>query len=331
MNKLHWIDLMKGIGILSVVAGHIYGGNITRVMYMFHMPLFFFLSGYLFKPNPDLKQYFKKKVYHLLLPYTAFLIPLYISFDSVSLHPIVLKEIIIYIIRPIIGGNIDGKGLLAVFWFVTCLFLTQQIMNYVMTQWKNKIVFIFTLTCLVLSYVNSLIFPSFWLPWKANVTLGAIPIFYIGYLYKTKPFKINDMLLLFLGVFIILSSFYFTENTYNMTGAKYGIPILTLVSSIVLILNIKYLSIQLSKIKIFSLLLSELGATSMVIMFMHQPIQIFTRDYITNNNTYRFLIATILAYLLYRIFCKFVFTRALFLGSEKDINVLKFYVNKYKK
>jgi fucose 4-O-acetylase-like acetyltransferase len=44
--RLHYIDIAKGIGIILVVVGHtstpLYLHNI---IYQFHMPLFFILSG----------------------------------------------------------------------------------------------------------------------------------------------------------------------------------------------------------------------------------------------------------------------------------------------
>ncbi len=57
--RLAWVDVAKGIGILLVVAGHVLaglvdGGILPRpdwfrplllLIYLFHMPLFFFLSG----------------------------------------------------------------------------------------------------------------------------------------------------------------------------------------------------------------------------------------------------------------------------------------------
>lgn len=63
MNKrLDWIDKAKGIGIILVVYGHVARGIfnagipmneksfgiIDSVIYSFHMPLFFFLSGFFF-------------------------------------------------------------------------------------------------------------------------------------------------------------------------------------------------------------------------------------------------------------------------------------------
>ena len=42
-------DIMKGLGIICMILGHIPIGGITQqVIYSFHMPMFFFISGYFF-------------------------------------------------------------------------------------------------------------------------------------------------------------------------------------------------------------------------------------------------------------------------------------------
>ena len=62
MKRDELIDCMKGIGILCVLLGHIvpYGSVACRFIFLFHMPLFFFLSGILYResnnPWKDIKQ-----------------------------------------------------------------------------------------------------------------------------------------------------------------------------------------------------------------------------------------------------------------------------------
>lgn len=46
-----WIDNVKGIGILLVIAGHILSGAISDIIFIFHMPLFFFLGGFYYLQN----------------------------------------------------------------------------------------------------------------------------------------------------------------------------------------------------------------------------------------------------------------------------------------
>lgn len=41
-NRVQWIDISKGIGIVCVIAAHIGVGLPMRLfIYLFHMPLFF--------------------------------------------------------------------------------------------------------------------------------------------------------------------------------------------------------------------------------------------------------------------------------------------------
>lgn len=51
VEKRHYdfLDAMKGMGILLVVLGHVsLIEPLNTVIYAFHMPLFFFISGFLF-------------------------------------------------------------------------------------------------------------------------------------------------------------------------------------------------------------------------------------------------------------------------------------------
>jgi polysaccharide biosynthesis protein PslL len=41
-----WIDVAKGLGIITVVIGHSEIPFAKHYFYWFHMPLFFILSGY---------------------------------------------------------------------------------------------------------------------------------------------------------------------------------------------------------------------------------------------------------------------------------------------
>lgn len=54
-NRDNTIDITKGIGILLVIVGHTGGlpadTYIHHFIYSFHMPLFFILGGFLFKPS----------------------------------------------------------------------------------------------------------------------------------------------------------------------------------------------------------------------------------------------------------------------------------------
>ena len=70
-QRIEWIDVAKGIGILLVAATHVFGGSIAKYSEWFYMPLFFFLSGYLYVPAEEWHRFVTKRARHLLLPYAG--------------------------------------------------------------------------------------------------------------------------------------------------------------------------------------------------------------------------------------------------------------------
>ncbi|RGZ89078.1 hypothetical protein DW966_13695 [Bacteroides stercoris] len=66
------IDIAKGLGIFLVVWGHT--SATPEWISAFHMPLFFFLSGIFFRPNPNWCQFLKSKSRRLLVPYIIYFI-----------------------------------------------------------------------------------------------------------------------------------------------------------------------------------------------------------------------------------------------------------------
>jgi fucose 4-O-acetylase-like acetyltransferase len=79
------IDFLKGFAIFLVVLGHVVQslystprfpqGVVSHIIYSFHMPLFFFLSGYLAykKSYLPLNKLLGKKILQLILPYVVWL------------------------------------------------------------------------------------------------------------------------------------------------------------------------------------------------------------------------------------------------------------------
>lgn len=79
MERLIHIDILKGIAIILVVMGHMFvpytdylNSTINQLIYSVHMPLFFFLSGYVFKKEQNIGRMIIKKTIGLLLPFFTF-------------------------------------------------------------------------------------------------------------------------------------------------------------------------------------------------------------------------------------------------------------------
>lgn len=73
--RLHCIDILRGIAIFLVVFGHVTrNATIHDWIFSFHVPIFFFISGFLFLPEryPRFLGFLGKKARALLVPYLLF-------------------------------------------------------------------------------------------------------------------------------------------------------------------------------------------------------------------------------------------------------------------
>ena len=314
-KTLDWIDILKGIGILTVVYAHIHKGTITDFIYLFHMPLFFFISGYLSKPTTQYKKYFSKKATHLLLPYSAFLSIILIPFNLVEAHEPAQSVIF----RALFGGTYLHKWC-GVFWFVTTLFLTQQAFNILATMLKEKQLCIAIIISLILAYINNAYFQRHSFPWSANIVFYSLPFYYCGHLYKryTIPESFKKHLITAILLLAVLILFYNTNSNtiVDLKFAQYGIPFLSFASGVILIHSLIIVSKTISMTTRLAHYLKQIGIASMFIMYLHQPIQFILLDYFRIPELARLIAATLLPLTAYYFASKSQYLSLVFLGRR---------------
>ena len=102
-QRIAWIDWAKAIGILLVLWG--------QWIYSFHIPLFFFISGYLAKNSYQLpfKAFAKKYARSLVIPYFTLGLAAYgVWLIKEMVHPVSVVEPI-PLWRPLVG-MLYGSG-----------------------------------------------------------------------------------------------------------------------------------------------------------------------------------------------------------------------------
>lgn len=70
-SRFEWVDIAKGMGIIWVIIGHTIALSHSQIIYTFHMPLFFFLSGMFFR-EIEFKLLMKKNIGNILKPWCLF-------------------------------------------------------------------------------------------------------------------------------------------------------------------------------------------------------------------------------------------------------------------
>ena len=185
---------MKTFGIYLIVLGHFFSvGN--RYVYVFNVPLFFIISGFLCKRESDNKLFWQKITYNLLVP--MFLISgvhivcefLFGGFDISRM----LKNIVCMVIGLKVG--------LDECWFIYTLVLIRIIYQYIRSDVYN-VLLIFLM--LLLSYVYNgyeggvagvnIHAPNAWF-----VVLLAYPFYFIGAKIKTSKLLLLNLRTIFLA------------------------------------------------------------------------------------------------------------------------------------
>lgn len=78
-TRIEWLDVAKGLGVLLVVLGHLWYNCsfpiVNQIIYTFHMPMFFVLSGFVFKKGDSgFGSFVSSKSKRLLLPTLIFFV-----------------------------------------------------------------------------------------------------------------------------------------------------------------------------------------------------------------------------------------------------------------
>jgi fucose 4-O-acetylase-like acetyltransferase len=290
--RLDWLDAAKGLGILLVMLGHTdIPSQLKTYIYTFHMPLFFFLSGYLFtlKKFPNLKVFLSKRTKSLILPYLCFSLVAYIWFIIVFHFGFVkYRE---NLLMPLIGSFVAIRSSLwtvhtGALWFIDCLFCTEFLFYFITKIGRKKIaigivlIFISVLGCLY----NKLVGKP--LPWSLDITMISVGFYGSGYFYKEYRSKLDRFInkktfacLISINMAAGYVNFIHSGtrvDLYNSSLGNIGLFYLSAFSGIgafiILIKRIKY-----------SKNLQYIGENSLIYLSLHQKIVFFLFNLIIHN------------------------------------------------
>lgn len=140
------IDVCKGIGMLLVIIGHL-GVCWGDPIYLFHISLFFILSGVCFSDK-----YLDRKIEFIRKRFISLMVP-FIVFKGLA------YAVIHFGPYPDARSFIDEHHLLGTFWFLKCLFIASIIglfTIWVLRKCGNKNTWMPALVILILSFISSM-------------------------------------------------------------------------------------------------------------------------------------------------------------------------------
>lgn len=242
-DRLKFIDIAKAIGIICVCIGHSGTSTfiVTAVM-MFQMPLFYFISGYLYKDyyseHPFLR--IKKSILAYYIPFLAYDIGYLILHNLFAWLRLVdaengggvysLKEFVAHFIDIITGCHREYFS--GALWFLIAIFIITvgfSLGNFLLLKlrlekYKIQIISAVALGCFLFSKINEI--PK---PMIVRRAAGGMFFYVLGYLYHyfgwdkiLSKYKKTILLLsaATLGVIAWMNEVGYFNDVYNHIGAS---------------------------------------------------------------------------------------------------------------
>lgn len=281
LQQYNKISIAKGIGILLMVVGHPGCPSMMRdFIYMFHMPLFFLISGYCFKDKYlfDFKLFAKKRISGLYIPFVKYcllFLLLHNVFYEVGLFnseygtgiasiKYDLKTFAVHLVQ--IPFLINYEQLISPLWFVAALFVGYFIFYSVKRLVRNDFfvsVILVVLTMLLLPAAKSghpIVFRS---AYAALFLMGGVFLCRLSTFRAFSKWWFSILCLIMVG---IGAKYFATE----MPKVDYGTIIPFTICSVVGTIMVLNISDSLSqKCDIISRLLGFIGNHTMSILIWH--------------------------------------------------------------
>lgn len=274
-DRNHIIDTAKGYGMILVIAGHLftYGSYPFNFIFSFHMPLFFFLSGFLFtlEKYPNSRYLFKKIFRTMIATYLFFII---IGFFLYAVSGrLNLNEHFLY--STFFKGQPDVCGSL---WFITCLAFVYTSFYYIskiLNNTHSRLILLILASCLLAEYLLTKVSTQY-IPFKFESVPIALFFFTIGYYCKLNNW-IHTIKYKWGTVALVLTIFFsYTNSTVNICIPTLGNILYFLVAA----LGGIYFILTVSKDKSNSFI-RFLGKNSLIIFLMDEFIRYYYLEFIS--------------------------------------------------
>lgn len=194
-NRIGYIDMAKGLAIILVIVGHSsFVPHMAKIMlYAFHIPLFFFLSGFTLnvKKYETFTGYCLNKIKSLVLPFFllnsfVFLFQLFVMYPDQ-----VLSFNLLHFIKQLLLS--DRLHIYFQLWFLNVLFLAHVFSYFILKRgWNLGQWMIIILSLFVLVYLGQKIYEKeYYLIWNIDLVPVAMIFILLGVWTKNNLHRLE--------------------------------------------------------------------------------------------------------------------------------------------
>ena len=258
-ERLSWLDVLKGIGIILVVIGHVYSNRtVFNWLYSFHMPLFFLAAGWGYKEKSVLTD-INRRIQTIVVPYFSFGLLVLLYWQVIERR---FRDSDMSFMDSLLGlfsGCYDNLDFNVHLWFLPCFFVTVVLFNILVNLGGRKFAYI-AVALMSLVYV---VLPMPELPWGFNRVFKYIGFYAVGFFGAGRETKIVDRNVGTGAIAVILLALNFFLSLHNLTtGIMWFVTAMIGVSSIILI----------SQLINENRILQYFGRISLIVLCIHGPV-----------------------------------------------------------
>lgn len=281
-ERTHYIDIARGIAIILVVIGHgisEYSTGFTtleNIIYSFHMPLFFVISGLVFriKDGDIFTAFAKKRARGLMLPYLLFAALIFASHLAEKLVFHTDSRFFAELKTPAGIANtllLTTKSVFSNLWFLPCMLAAQLILFALLKYGKSK--WLTAVLCTAPALIIIFLSPQISLPLCLETALVSVAFLFLG--TKVKPLvqsRAVPLLIIFTAGFAAARSIWALcceQAAFSYYNVQFDAPWLF----VPLAICGSMLVIELSAIIKSSRVLELLGRHSLYIFGFHYLVQ----------------------------------------------------------
>ena len=269
------IDIARGIGIISIIIGHFGIYPIVRVVFTYHVPMFYIISGYLIK-REKYCSFLKRKIRSLFIPYViTCLIVTVLQGIKAFLCGIDIYGTLWYWLRAgFYGAGGIVQNLPASFpaigavWFLLAIFwgslLTQLILRCSPHLQIPVVVILF-----LLGYISA--HKLIWLPFDIQPGCCAVLYMYVGYLVNHFENRIErSRKRIWPAAFLAWMLFIYNFTSFYIVSCDYGRGLVDIASSFCACYCIYFFAERLSRFDSKAVdTLAYFGRYSLIVLCVH--------------------------------------------------------------
>lgn len=271
-GRIEYIDIAKAIGIFCVLLGHTVDSNtlIKTIVYAFHMPAFFMLSGFTLKSrnNINIGRLAWKKFKSLMIPYFIWgIIYMPFSFKNMLFMLYGTRETLL------------KAEALSSLWFLPTLFVASMIAEFVVSHVQKRVLhLIIAAACFAVGFMIPH-YGKYGDFWSIDIAIVSAGFIFIGYLIRpvleiscaNTMVGVTEMVLSFILLFLGIRLNNPDTGYVLMANGIYGNPLLFLIGalsgSIIIIILAKvicHIPMKIERLLFF-------GRNSLGIFLVHKP------------------------------------------------------------